>query len=336
MSDRDWDSSEWQLGMELPSRKDRHGGRKSKKKSDRKLETQPVGTPDVPAVQAPAPEPEHLEQPQPEPRVEPKTVTHRTYEAVPEDPKYAQPLTFEEEDATAERPKFEAVPAKPDYADRQLFGEVDEATECEPVLVSEQSATSSAEPVDDVPSDEQQDAVHQLQASWNESAATIAVPMGGTVEGVTSTVGSEMREDEQYLRDLLAQPEVSQELGKHGVQEELDQAAEDSGPVIAKWKIALVILLAPIVLVIILAWGKLAYVHQVPKFVLQQVPAYQTGQGFLILKPWWFGPTIFTLEQYPRTDGEDFVHWKIQLNDYEAVVQDPTVLYTFPEDILKK
>jgi hypothetical protein len=301
MSDREWDSSEWQLGMELPSRKDRHGGRKSKKKSDRKLETQPVGTPDVPAVQAPAPEPERMEPPQPEPRVEPKTVTHRTYEAVPEDPKYAQPLTFEEEDAMTERPEFEAVPAKPDDA-----------------------------------SDEQQDAVHQLQASWNESAATIAVPIGGTVEDVTGIAGRDMREDEEYLRDLLAQPQVSQEPGKHRAQEETDQAAEDSGPVIARWKIALVILLAPIVLVVILAWGKLAYVHQVPKFVLQQVPAYQSGQGFLILKPWWFGPTIFTLEQYPRSDGEDFVHWKIQLNDYEAVVQDPTVLYTFPEDILKK
>jgi hypothetical protein len=351
MSDQDQDSSKWQLGMQLPSRKETHG---RKKKSDRKLDKQPQAKTESPKVESRVEvQPVELQQtkePQPVEAPAPKRTRQRVIEAVPEDPKYALPWNPLDAGSEVEREVgLDATPndAVPDDA-------VSHSEEATKLVLSQQtehdaSGLPAPERETDEPSEDKQEAIEQLQAYWNESAATIALPAGGVALG---SHGGELQEDQQYLRELLLQPHaVKEEAARHefavqatavAIAEAIPEATaeatpdeEDDAPVISKWKIALLILTTPIVLVIVLAWGKLAYVHQVPSFVQQQVPAYQHGQGFLILKPWWFGPPIFTLDQYERTDGEDFEHWKIQLNDYETVVQDPTVLYTFPDDILK-
>lgn len=349
MSDQDQDSSQWQLGMQLPSRKETHG---RKKKSDRKLdkqEKQPQATTESPTATPPV-DAEGVGTPVVRP-VPPKKERVRYIEAIPEDPRYAAPME-------------EGTPPAPDKQEAflQLQAYWNEAaatatlTRVDEEHVSEESVSeknvsakrASVKPiaVDDVSQQtrgrsEDEDYLRELIAGTYRGQDAFGQTTGQAVDANFSVAEMATVEAVSAIESITPTDEALEEIPRPAPDDTADPTPdpipeeEDSAPVFAKWKIALLIVLTPIVLVVILAWGKLAYVHQVPAFVQQQVPAYQQGKGFLILKPWWFGPPIFTLDHYERTDGEDFVHWKIQLNDYAAVVDDPTVLYTFPDDILK-
>lgn len=124
---------------------------------------------------------------------------------------------------------------------------------------------------------------------------------------------------------------------------EPDTAAEEdeARPFYSRWQWALLMFFTPAVILLTLAYGRLGYVHDVPDHVRSQVPAYQQGEAFLVLKPWWFGPPIFTLDDYkvppsdyPLSRADYFARYKIELGDYARIVDGPRVLWTFRQDLL--
>lgn len=125
--------------------------------------------------------------------------------------------------------------------------------------------------------------------------------------------------------------------------EEPDTASEEdeARPFYSRWQWALLMFFTPAVILLTLAYGRLGYVHDVPDHVRSQVPAYQQGEAFLVLKPWWFGPPIFTLDDYkvpssdyPLSRADYFARYKIELGDYARIVDGPRVLWTFRQDLL--
>ena len=113
----------------------------------------------------------------------------------------------------------------------------------------------------------------------------------------------------------------------------LGENDDEDGSILTIWQRLLLFVAVPLVLLGVLIWGKIAYVHQVPDLVRDNVPAYSSGEGFLVLKPWWFGPPIYQLDSYPQAN--DFKMYQIRMGDHAPLVEDPYVLWTFPEDILK-
>jgi hypothetical protein len=114
----------------------------------------------------------------------------------------------------------------------------------------------------------------------------------------------------------------------------LPETEVDPEPVIGKWTYRLLMFFIPVILIVVLAYGKLGYVHQVPKLVRENVPAYEQGEGFLILKPWWFGPPVYALDEYGE-DATDFQRYRLNLHDFKGIVEEPVVLWRFQKDVLQ-
>lgn len=115
-----------------------------------------------------------------------------------------------------------------------------------------------------------------------------------------------------------------------------DEDDEETEPVIGKWTYRLLLTFVPILLLLVLAYGKLGYVHQVPDLVRQNVTAYEQGEGFLILKPWWFGPPVYKLDSYLSGPDTTFPQYQLNLHDFAAIVDQPIVLWRFQDDFLQK
>ena len=121
-----------------------------------------------------------------------------------------------------------------------------------------------------------------------------------------------------------------------------DAADEDENRGFFKtWQWYLLMTFTPIIIVLVVAYGKIGYVHAIPDSVRDQVPAYRHGEGFVVLKPWWFGPPVFTLDEYqiepgPATETAEewFDRYKVELGDYRGIVEDPQVLWSVQTDPL--
>jgi hypothetical protein len=108
---------------------------------------------------------------------------------------------------------------------------------------------------------------------------------------------------------------------------------EDDGSVLTVWQRLLLFVAVPLVLLGVLVWGKIAYVHQVPDLVRDNVSAYSSGEGFLVIKPWWFGPPVYKLDSYPQAN--EFQMYQIRMGDHGKLLEEPYVLWTFQQDLLK-
>jgi hypothetical protein len=109
----------------------------------------------------------------------------------------------------------------------------------------------------------------------------------------------------------------------------------DPPPFFSTWQRVLLWTGTVLVTLFVLAWGKLGYVHNVPDLVRSNVPAYDSGPAFLVLKPWWFGPPVLDLAQYNReTETPNWDLYHARLGDYAGIVDNPHVLWYFQEDIL--
>jgi len=107
---------------------------------------------------------------------------------------------------------------------------------------------------------------------------------------------------------------------------------DEDGPVLTVRQRLLLFVLVPLVMLAVLIWGKIAYVHQVPELVRANVPAYASGEGFLVIKPWWFGPPVYKLDSYPPAN--DFTMYQTKMGNHAPLVVDPFVLWRFQQDIL--
>ena len=107
---------------------------------------------------------------------------------------------------------------------------------------------------------------------------------------------------------------------------------DEDGPLLSVRQRLLLFVLVPLVILAVFIWGKIAYVHQVPELVRDNVPAYASGEGFLVIKPWWFGPPVYELDAYPQTN--DFTMYQTKMGDHAPLVEDPIVLWRFQQDIL--
>jgi hypothetical protein len=161
----------------------------------------------------------------------------------------------------------------------------------------------------------------------------------------SSSASAAPSEPEPPRRELNLQPELAQARAEVGTAAALsgtvsaeerdmlwgDDENED-GPILTKWQRLLLFVVVPVVILGVVAWGKIAYVHHVPQLVRDNVPAYASGEGFLVIKPWWFGPPVYELDSYPQTN--DFTMYQTKMGDYATLVEDPFVLWRFQKDIL--
>ncbi|ASS73606.1 hypothetical protein CIG75_00515 [Tumebacillus algifaecis] len=276
-----FENSDWQVGMPLPSRKDKHGRKKgkAKKQDDRAALEQRAANavvPKPPKSEVPAPV---LEQEAPRQAVDPfvhdQAATLRAHCAA-QDAREAAPNTHSEDQAVQLREMSSAR-----TQEEMLFTQ-QHAAELREILKTRKQAVAAT--------------VAQHELEWNE--------------------------------------EVQQ---AHETQDaDTVQVEEETEPVIGKWTYRLLMIFVPLVLIGVLAYGKLGYVHQVPELVRDNVSAYEQGEGFLVLKPWWFGPPVYKLDEYVGSAGSDFYRYQLNLRDFAKIVEEPIVLWRFQKDFLQK
>ncbi|KEO81330.1 hypothetical protein EL26_21495 [Tumebacillus flagellatus] len=157
-------------------------------------------------------------------------------------------------------------------------------------------------------------ALQEIQQAREEATATSAV------------VAPVLEPDE---RDLLLSPAPARAEESAGTDGELQ-------PFFSTWQRVLLWTGTVLVTIVVLLWGKIGYVHHIPDLVRDNVPAYQHDAGYLVLKPWWFGPPVLDLNTYARdTERPDWELYKARLGDYAAIVDNPYILWKFAEDPLQ-
>ncbi|MBL0385088.1 hypothetical protein JJB07_00390 [Tumebacillus sp. ITR2] len=121
------------------------------------------------------------------------------------------------------------------------------------------------------------------------------------------------------------------------VEEQAEDADGELQPFFKTWQRVLLWIGTILAMLFVLAWGKIGYVHHVPDIVRENVPAYNHGtSAYLVLKPWWFGPPVLDLNNYyHEADRPDWENYKARLGDYSSIVDNPHVLWTFPDDLMQ-
>ncbi|MGB8955579.1 MAG: hypothetical protein WCC10_09405 [Tumebacillaceae bacterium] len=136
------------------------------------------------------------------------------------------------------------------------------------------------------------------------------------------------------LAQARAEVATATALSGNVTEEERDMlwGDDEDGPILTRWQRLLLFVVVPVVILGVIVWGKIAYVHHVPQLVRDNVPAYASGEGFLVVKPWWFGPPVYELGSYPQAN--DFPMYQTRMGDHAPLVDDPFVLWRFQQDIL--
>lgn len=165
---------------------------------------------------------------------------------------------------------------------------------------------------------DQHPAVAELEAAQAETAVAAAMPS--------------RRQRHLDERDILWGPAVERDDDGDAA-EAGDREEDDAIKPLAKWKAALLTLFGIVLLTVLLAWGKLSYVHHIPDHVRDRVPAYAQGEAFVVVKPWWFGPPVFDLSRYPKGERESYQIWKQRLGNYTGILEKPTVFWRLEKDI---
>jgi len=306
---KQYDNPDWQLGMELPSRKEKHG----RKKKDKKAKEEPPKLPERLAPQPNAEQDEpHADQEGSLPKQEGSPLVKREANLPKQE---GNPLPEQE----AKLPKQEDSPLAKQEAELSIQGPT--ATSGEPApdgnetvaddtlvvnlrMVSTGKPSSAQEEA--APTPERLAARREVEAAQAETAAAATAVLSTPKDVVT-----------QEEIDLLLQ-EQAEEVERQG-----------------RWQRRILAIVLPLALLTVLVWGKIGYVHNVPDLVRGQVSAFHQGQGFLILKPWWFGPPVFSLTDYMSYDVETLDRLKLKMGSYSEVLHDPLVIWTFESDVLK-
>lgn len=203
--------------------------------------------------------------------------------------------------------------------------------ESNPDLQQLQPQTESVTPVPVQEPQWQTESAWIVQESQLQSGAASPVQSPSHTEPVVGYTGARAE-----LAQAAAEMSAATALSGGVTAEERDMLwsgdEDEDGPILTKWQRLLLFVVVPVVILGVLVWGKIAYVHHVPQLVRDNVPAYASGEGFLVIKPWWFGPPIYDLDSYPQTN--DFTMYQTKMGDYAPLVEDPFVLKRFQQDIL--
>ncbi|MCX7571817.1 hypothetical protein OS242_17880 [Tumebacillus sp. DT12] len=291
----------WELGMELPSRKLTHGKKKKQKDKPQAKKIQIEASPTTT---------ERVQQPD---------VTARSKELAQQPEATARSTELAQQPDVTARSK--ELAQQPDVTARstELTQQTDlTARSIELTQQTDLTARSfelAKQPEASLRSTER---VQQSDLAPSEALGLRAVPAGAEVPVVSLPVSEASTEEPDTV-----------------VEE------DEARPFYSRWQWALLMFFTPAVILLTLAYGRLGYVHDVPDHVRSEVPAYQQGEAFLVLKPWWFGPPIFTLDDYkvpssdyPLSRADYFARYKIELGDYARIVDGPRVLWTFRQDLL--
>lgn len=302
MSDRRWDNPDWHEGMTLPSRKNKHKNGRKKKSQERTGRGEGTQTQQPDATHSALQE---IQQAQAEATATAELQKPREIGAEAEGDVRAFSGGRAEAEAGVRTPRGARADAR---ADAGVSSRTDTDEQAPSGLHTKAEADARVWRETDV------DTPTAPPAS--EASAQSIVPEP------TARSKSETRSDATtFVDDELISDEADQE--------------GDLQPFFSRWQRVLIWSGTILVVLFVLAWGKIGYVHHVPDLVRQNVTAYDRGPAFLIIKPWWFGPPVIDLTEYTRSgETPDWDIYRARLGDYAGVVDNPEVLWYFQEDIL--
>ncbi len=351
-----YENSDWQVGMPLPSRKDKHG--RKKEKQQKQKETPP---PLEEIIEQPAESrAEHREKQPVVQRVEKRVelhskqlaesrAEHREEQPVVQrtEKRVEQQLKQPAESRVAYREEQPVVQRTEKRVEQQMKQPAESRAddrEDQPVAQRSEKRVEqhTKQPAESLVGHRDQQSIekpaephvepHAEQPVDHDQAARLAA------EPPVQTRAASLRE-QQTAHNEMAAAMVAELAGSERTAEEADEKElddEEMEPMVGKWTYRLLLIFVPLIVIAVLIYGKIGYVHDVPPLVRENVEAYEQGEGFLVLKPWWFGPPVYKLDEYVSGPSTTFHQFQLNLRDFAGIVEKPIVLWQFEQDFLDK
>lgn len=80
-------------------------------------------------------------------------------------------------------------------------------------------------------------------------------------------------------------------------------------------------------------WAKFAVVYHIPEYAANG--PLENTTAYVAVKPWWFGPPVFDLQQYANRDpvqlnivNDPYAYLLLQLGKYNAIVEYPNIVWS--------